>query len=484
MDDLAGKTPDIGATPARPRPRLLIPFVVASGLFMEGLDSTVIATALPQIAHNFHEPTLNLTAAVTSYLLSLAVFIPISGWVADRFGARNVFCSAVLLFTLGSALCGASQSLHELVAMRILQGLGGAMMTPVGRLILLRSFPKAEMVTAMTYVTIPALVGPAIGPIVGGFFAGYLSWRWIFYVNLPIGLIACAFAWRHIEDFRLAKPQPFDFTGFLMCGSGLALLQFAIENTGRSLLAPAMVAAIYGAGGLCLLAYARHARHAANPAVDLGLFRIKTFRIGVLTGGLVRIPLGGTPFLLPLLLQVGFGYSPLESGLHTACLAVGAVLVKSATRRLLGRFGYRSLLTVNSVLVGVTLIGMALFQKDTAGWLIAGYLLMTGCLRSLQFTGVNTLGYSDVPPELTSKGTSVASVAQQLSMSIGVAVASAMLAQLAHGGPVTVTDFRIVLVAFGLFAILVAGFFLQLGEADGEAVSGHHAAHHEPLPHA
>jgi EmrB/QacA subfamily drug resistance transporter len=455
--------------------RLLIPLVVASGLFMEGLDSTVIATALPQIARKFDEPAVNLTVAVTSYLLSLAVFIPVSGWVADRFGARNVFCAAVLLFTFGSALCGLSSSLHELVAMRVLQGLGGAMMTPVGRLVLLRSFAKSELVSALNYVTIPALVGPAIGPVIGGLFVGYLSWRWIFYINVPIGLIAVAFAWRNIENFRVASPLPFDFRGFLICGGGLALLEYGLENTGRHLASPAIVTAAYGLGAICLMLYGFHAGRVANPAVDLGLFRVRTFRTGVLTGGLVRIPMGGVPFILPLLLQVGFGYSALESGLQTACLAIGAVIVKSISRSVLRRFGFRTVLSVNSVLVGLTMIGMAAFTAATPGWLMAGYLLLSGAVRSVQFTSANTLGYSDVTPERMSRATSVASVGQQLTMSIGVAIGATLLALLSGGEAVSVRDFRIVLLAYGVFAILISAAFLRLDPRDGETVSGHHA---------
>lgn len=475
MDDLAGRLPETQDSPQTGvKTKLLIPLVVASGLFMEGLDSTVIATAIPQIAQNFGEPALNLTVAVTSYLLSLAVFIPISGWVADRFGARNVFCGAVLLFTLGSALCGMSTTLHQLVAMRVLQGLGGAMMTPVGRLILLRSFAKSELVTALTYVTIPALVGPAIGPIIGGFFVGYLSWRWIFYINVPIGLLAAIFAWRHIENFRVASPLPFDFRGFAICGGGLALLEYGLENTGRHLVATPLLVAAYGLGTLCLILYGFHARRALNPAVDLGLFRVRTFRTGVLTGGLVRIPMGGVPFILPLLLQVGFGYSALESGVQTACLALGALTVKSVNRTLLRRFGYRSVLMANSVLVGLSMMGMAAFTAATPSWLMAGYLLLTGAIRSTQFTGVNTLGYSDVTPEMMSRATSVASVGQQLTMSVGVAIGSTLLALLSGGGALTVDDFRIVLLVYGGFAILIALAFRSLRPNDGEAVSGHH----------
>ena len=476
MDDQAGAEPETIPTVVRSaRQTGLIAAVIASAFFMEGLDSTVIATALPQIAHSFGEPALNLTAAVTSYLLSLAVFIPISGWVADRFGIRNVFCAAVLVFTVSSVLCGASHTLDELVAMRILQGLGGSMMTPVGRLIMLRSFPKSEIIRAVNYITIPALIGPSIGPIVGGFFVVYFNWRWIFYINLPIGIAAAVLAWCNIVNFRAPIRAPFDFKGFAICGLGLAALQYALENTGRHMIGTAEIVLLYVFGGCCLLGYGFHARRAANPAVDLSLFRIRTFRIGMLTGALIRMPMGATPFILPLLLQICFGYTPLESGLHTACLSVGAVISKTATKVLLRRFGYRIVLVANSVLVGFSLIGIALFSKDTPSWLLAVYILGIGWIRSVQFTSASTLSYSDMPSELSSKASSIVSVAQQLSQSIGVAAAAALLALLSAGSALDVADFRCVFVGFGVFAIAMAATFLELRPEDGNSVSGYHA---------
>ena len=475
MDDQTGAEPETIPIPVRSaRQTGLIAAAIASAFFMEGLDGTVIATALPQIAHSFGEPTLNLTAAITSYLLSLAVFIPISGWVADRFGIRNVFCAAVLVFTVSSVLCGASRTLGELVAMRILQGMGSSMMTPVGRLIMLRSFPKSEILRAINYITIPALIGPSLGPIVGGFFVVYFSWRWIFYINLPIGIAAAVLAWCNIANVRAPVREPFDFKGFGICGLGLATLQFALENTGRQTIGTAELLLLYAFGGVCLVGYRFHARRAANPAVDLSLFRIRTFRISMLTGALIRMPMGAAPFILPLLLQVCFGYTPLESGLHTACLSVGAVISKTATKVILRRVGYRMVLCANSVLVGLSLIGIAFLSKDTPSWLVAAYLLGIGWIRSVQFTSSSTLGYADMPSELSSKASSIVSVGQQLSQSIGVAVAAASLALLSGGGTLDVADFRYVFAGFGLFAIVMAAAFLELRPEDGNSVSGYH----------
>jgi EmrB/QacA subfamily drug resistance transporter len=465
-------------TDTEPRLKLLIPLVVACGLFMEGLDSTVINTAIPQMAASLHEVPLRLNLAVTAYLISLAVFIPISGWVADRFGARNVFCSAIVLFTLGSVLCGLAQNLDTLVATRVLQGMGGAMMSPVGRLILLRSFPKSALVRAMNYVTIPALVGPSIGPIVGGFLVTYANWRWIFYINLPIGIVSIALAWRFAENFRVQSPGSFDFWGFVLCAVGLASLQFGLENIGRHLISMTAEAALLGVALVSLLYYGRHARRTVNPAVDLHVFDIRTFRISVLWGGLSRIPLGGLPFLIPLLLQLQFHYSPFKSGLHTFLIAVGALTMKSLAIRLLRRFGYRSLLICNSVILAVIVAGMASFTAETPSLLIAAYLLVSGLFRSLQFTCSNTLGYADIPLEMASRATSVASVAQQLSMSFGVVSATSLLAIFTGGeGHLTNAAFQWTFLVSGILMLAPILGFIRLGEDDGAVVSGHH---HEP----
>ena len=314
------------------RRRWLIPLVVAFGFLMEGLDSTIITVAIPNIAASLHETALRLSLAITSYLLSLAVFIPISGWIADRFGARSVICAAFAVFTIASALCGLSVNLPMLVAMRVLQGVGGAMMNPVGRLILLRAFPRDQLVRAISYSSMPSLIGPTLGPILGGVITSYASWRWIFYVNIPFGILAILVSFRVVENLRGSTASRFDLPGFLICGAALSSLQFVLETVGRGAVDRGLQTAMFGVGIVCLLAYWRHAGRCSNPVLDLTLFGIRTFRVGVLAGGLCRIGIGAPSFLLPLLLQLGFGLSPIQSGSLTFATSLGAVPSGSSRR--------------------------------------------------------------------------------------------------------------------------------------------------------
>ena len=475
MTDLP-RTPisPIYRTATDPKLRLLIPLVVACALFMENLDSTIIATSIPQIARSLGESPLHLNLAVTSYLLSLAVFIPISGWVADRFGARNVFCCAIVMFTVGSALCGLSTSLAMLVATRILQGFGGAMMTPVGRLILLRSFPKEALVQAMTYVTIPALIGPTMGPIVGGFLTTYASWRWIFYINIPIGLVGITLALRYIEDAKLPAPPRFDFAGFAICGVALASTELVLESAGRQLV-PLWAELALGALAVAGMAlYRWHAHRTPNPAVDLRIFRLRSFSLSVLAGGVCRMGLSAVPFLLPLQLQLGFGMTAMQSGAITFVSSLGAILMKSASPPILRRFGFRKLLIGNGVLVGLLITGMAAFTAATPHVLFYAYLLIFGFMRSVQFTCLNTLGYADVPSDVMSRATSVSSVGQQLSMSFGVALGATLLGLLlGDSGTVTASEFHVVYPLVAILPTLGSLFFTRLLPTDGMQVSGY-----------
>ena len=304
---------------------MVIPLIVGCAFFMEGLDSTVLAVSIPAMAKTFGVQPLRLNLAITAYLLSLAVFIPVSGWIADRFGTRSVFCAAVLIFTASSALCGAATSLGMLIAMRALQGFGGAMMTPVGRLILLRSFPRSGLVSAMNWMTIPAMVGPTVGPIVGGFLTSYVSWRAIFYLNIPIGLLGAGLSIWLFENFRAPAPTRFDVNGFLIAGIGLFVLELGIENLGRPMLPPAIGYALFPFAAAMLWFYVHHARRSRAPVLDLQLLSIRTFSIGTMIGGVCRMGLDSMPLLIPLLFQVGFGMTPVQSGFLSFWSSLGAM---------------------------------------------------------------------------------------------------------------------------------------------------------------
>ncbi|WP_207455256.1 DHA2 family efflux MFS transporter permease subunit [Azospirillum sp. SYSU D00513] len=466
---------------AQDRSSRTIPLIVAVALFMEALDSTVIATVLPQIAQSMGEDPLRLSMAMTSYLLALAVFLPASGWVADRFGARTVFASAIVVFLAGSVLCGLSQSLLQLVGARIVQGIGGAMMVPVGRLILLRSVPRDQLVAAISRMAVPALIGPAVGPVVGGFIATYASWRWIFYINVPIGLIGLVLVLRLIPNVRVEERTPFDGRGFLLAALALAATLFGVENLGHGVLPGWAVAAVLATALLAALLYVRHARRHPRPLLDLSLLRFQTYRASVTSGTLFRIGIGASSLLVPLLLQLGFGFTAFEAGSLTFAGAAGAILMKVAAGPVLRRFGFRRVLIVNGLLSGLVLMGHALLRPDTPHLLIIGVLLLAGFLRSLQFTGINTLAYAEVPQPRMSGANALASVMQQLSLSLGVAAGAVML-HLTHvwsgraaigSAQLSAADFVPAFLILGVLSWLSVLFYRGLPPGAGDEVSGH-----------
>jgi EmrB/QacA subfamily drug resistance transporter len=399
-----------------------IPLIVAFALFMENMDSTVIATSLPAIARALGTNPLALKLAVTSYLLALAIFIPASGWMADRFGARNIFRIAIAVFVIGSIGCALSQSLTQLVLARILQGAGGAMMTPVGRLIVVRSIDKRLLVNAMSWVTIPALIGPICGPPLGGLITTFASWHWIFIINVPIGLLGLALATRYIPHTHAEPPPRFDFVGFILSGLGIGGLAFGLSVMGLEYLPAGVVAALLGGGAIATAAYIVHARRTPAPILDLRLFRLSTFRASIFGGFMFRLGIGALPFLLPLLLQIGFNLTPLQSGLITFTSALGSMFMKAAVAGVLQRLGYRTVLVYNSVLSAFFLAACASFVPGMPFAVMVVILLSGGFFRSLQFTAINTIAYAEIEPPLMSKATTLVSVAQQLALSTGVAV--------------------------------------------------------------
>ena len=457
------------------RSTIVTALIVATALFMENMDGTVLATSLPAIAKDLGQDPIVLKLALTSYLLTLAVFIPASGWVADKVGARTVFSTAILVFTLGSIACGASRTLPELIAARVFQGLGGAMMVPVGRLVLLRSVPKAEIVAAMAYLTMPALIGPVLGPPLGGFITTYFNWRWIFWINVPIGVLGIMLTMWRIENVRELDVPPFDFKGFWLSGFGMLSLVFGLTIVGRSMLPEWQVAALIALGALSLAAYVGHARRTPNAIIDLSLLKLPTFLAGVGGGMLFRVGIGALPFLLPLLLQLGFGLSPFESGSLTFAAAVGAMGMKMSASFFLRRFGFRRVLLANGALSCAFLASYGLFGPTTSHLVIFVSLLVGGYFRSLEFTALNAIGYADIAQERMSRATSFASVVQQMSSAVGVAVAAASIEGLQYAyGDATLSQ-RSMNGTFLVVALVSLGslpFFWRLTPDAGAEVSG------------
>jgi len=457
----------------------LIPLIIASALFMENMDSTVIATSLPAIAQSLGTDPIVLKLAFTTYLLSLTVFIPVSGWLADRFGSRHVFRVAIAVFTLGSLACGMANSLGGLVAARALQGIGGAMMVPVGRIILLRTVPKAELVDALAWLTIPALIGPLVGPPVGGFITDTVGWRWVFWMNLPFGILAFVLATVLMPDTHVDKVPKLDTVGFLLSGLGLSSFIFGLTIMGRDLLPGWTPTLLVLFGAVMTGLYVRHARRTEHPILDLSLLRIETFRTGVVGGSLFRIGVGAVPFLLPLMFQLAYGMSAFQSGMITFVAAAGAISMKLGAAKMIRRFGFRRLLLVNGLLASVSISIMGLLSSSTPYLIAISLLFVGGFLRSLQFTALNAMSYSDVDHQQASYATSLYTVVQQLSLSMGVVLAAFVLeaAQWFRSEmALTPMDFTIAFAVVSACSLTACLQFLTLSPQAGESVSGKRVA--------
>jgi EmrB/QacA subfamily drug resistance transporter len=450
---------------------------------MEALDTTILNTAVPMIANALGVVPLSMKSVLSSYTLSLAVFIPISSWMADKFGTRRVFSTAIGLFTLGSFLCGISNSIHLLVFCRILQGCGGAMMVPVGRLTLVRTFHRSELLQAMSFVAIPALIGPLLGPLAGGIIIRYFHWRMIFFVNIPIGLTGLFLVRKYLPDYREKRVEKMDFLGLILFGSGIALFSYVLEVFGEHTLGLGEVIGLLLVSATLLLGYHLHAMQTEHPLLRLKLMRIRTLRISVQGSLITRIGIGGMPFLLPLLYQVGLGYSPLVSGLLIVPQSLAAMGLKVVVRKILLQLGYRRVLVGNTILTGTIMMLFATIHVGTPAWLILLQSCFFGFFSSLQYTCMNTLVYADVKDEDTSMASTIVSTAQQMSLSFGVATASLVTGFFIHDRFHSTTGEFIhglhqAFCVLGLLTMISALVFRELRADDGENISQHKEAVH------
>lgn len=451
----------------------LLPWIVAIAFFMQTLDGTILNTALPSMAADLSEDPLRMQSVVIAYMLTVALLIPASGWLADRFGTRHIFFGAILLFSLGSLLCAVSQSLNMLVIARIIQGLGGALMMPVGRLVVLRAYPRTELVRIMSFITLPGLLGPLIGPTLGGWLVEYTSWHWIFLINLPVGVLGCWAAFRFMPDLRGPERTRFDLAGFLLFGAAMLLITMALEGLGELHLPHVRVMLLLLAGLACLAAYWLRAGRTPNALFPPSLFQTRSFAVGILGNIFARLGSGALPFLTPLLLQLGMGYSPAQAGMSMIPLALAAMAMKPLAKPLIDRLGYRRILTSNTVLLGLLIASMALVDGQTSHVQLAIQLTLIGAINSLQFTAMNTVTLIDLRDSEASSGNGLLSVVVQLSMSMGIAAAAALLGGFNLGNQGAADSvlgaFQATYLCVGLLSILAAGIFLQLSPDDGRS---------------
>ena len=466
------------------RPGWVVPAIIGSALLMQSLESTVMSNALPSIARALHEEPLRLNMAITMFLLASAVFLPVSGWVADKFGAKRIFLASMVLFAVSSAGCGFAQSLLQLVVARVFQGISAAMMVPVGRLVLLRMTPKHELVAAMSVFTMPALIGPVFGPVLGGFIVTYFNWRWIFFMNLPIALVAVPLVHAFVPNVKEQAVPPIDWPGIVLTGAGLAAMMFGFENLGRNFLPPWQIAGLFVIAFGCFGLYWRHARGNRQAIIDLEVFRIQTFNAATVGGGFLRISIGAMPFLLAMLLQVGFGMSAFTAGLMTFLSAAGALVMKSVAPPVLRKFGFRSVLLVNGLITSASFATYAILNPGMPHWVIMALLTAGGFFRSLQFTALGSLSFADIDQEQMSRAATTFAIAQQVVQVMGVGLAAVFLhfMQMARGEDHLTWQAVIPgFVAVGLLSLVSLAWFVRLAPNAGHAL---HSRRAEPAAEA
>ena len=453
--------------------RVIVPLIVACALFMQNLDSTALATALPSIAESLNETPLRLHLIITSFMLSLAAFLPVSGWVADRFGARTIFRLAIAIFTLASIACGLTESFETLLLARVVQGAGGAMMVPVGRLILVRSVAKSELISAMALMGMPALIGPIIGPLLAGVLITVASWRWIFWMNVPIGILGIILVSIFIEDVREPDVKRFDWRGFALSSLGLCGTLFGLDALSTHHSADPVAIAALVTGLIAMVLYVFHAKRVDNPILDLKLLKFPTFRVSVTGGSLFRIGVGAVPFLLPLMMQQGFGYSPIESGLITFVSAAGSFGMRTMAKQVLRRFGFRKVLVWNTLIASFFMILCGLFSSDSSRAFMMTIIFLGGVFRSLQFTALNTIAFAEIEGPLMSQATSFSQMAQRLSLSFGVAISAFVLFWVGgEGAHMPVQAFATAFVVVGVLSGLSLFSFVKLTADAGDEIAG------------
>ncbi|ENF7814789.1 multidrug transporter subunit MdtD [Enterobacter soli] len=460
-----------------------LPWIAAMAFFMQALDATILNTALPAIAHSLNRSPLAMQSAIISYTLTVAMLIPVSGWLADRFGTRKVFMLAVTLFTLGSLACALSTSLTQLVIFRVLQGVGGAMMMPVARLALLRAYPRSELLPVLNFVTMPGLVGPILGPVLGGVLVTWASWHWIFLINIPIGITGLLYARKYMPNFTTPK-RSFDMGGFFLFGLSLVLFSSGMELFGEKIVATWIAVSIILSGILLLLLYIRHARRHPTPLISLSLFNTRTFSVGVAGNIASRLGTGCVPFLMPLMLQVGFGYPALIAGCMMAPTAMGSILAKSTVTQVLRWCGYRKTLVGVTVFIGLMIAQFSLQSAALPVWMLILPLFVLGMAMSTQFTSMNTITLADLTDENASSGNSVLAVTQQLSISLGVAVSAAVL-RFYEGfdSANTVEQFHYTFITMGALTVVSALVFMLLKPKDGRnLIKERHKPKAKPTP--